>query len=132
MSKVKFRAWDNVGKCMLDWNMICQTAFNRSEEKTFGLMYRILTNQAQAGENYGFVVMLYTGLKDKNEKKIWEGDLISLSKYIYEVRFEDGKFVGYHVNNDYGKWGDLHRLFDSDFKDCDWKVIGNIHENETP
>lgn len=130
MEKFKFRAWDNKGKCMLDWNCLCQTAFNEQKNTAFSLMYLVLTNQANRYDEYGYVVMLYSGLHDSNDKPIYAGDLIKLTEqYIYEVRFEDGKFVGYHIKHEWGRWGDLKRLSDPDFAHRHHEVIGNIYEN---
>ena len=62
----------------------------------------------------------YTGVKDINDKKIFEGDII---KWQYECRekyhviFEDGHFIGV---KEYG----FISLYDTDFE-----VIGNIHDN---
>lgn len=77
-------------------------------------------------------VRQYTGLTDKNEKKIFEGDIVKTSKYgkddgqghnfngpdTFQVNFEDG---GYCLRN---KW----RRFNLR-PDVDIEVIGNIHDN---
>lgn len=78
----------------------------------------------------------YTGLTDKNGKKIFEGDIIlfedeSPTNYEYhdctemrcgEIKFHDGQF---YLTNRYAvEMGDL--VYD---EKLDGKVIGNIHDN---
>lgn len=74
----------------------------------------------------------YTGLKDNKGQEIYEGDIIEMEgKYQYVVVFEDAKFVCYHAKqaNSWGKWGNLHRFSDYDFKEYTHYVIGNKFEN---
>lgn len=75
----------------------------------------------------------YTGLTDKNGKKIFEGDIVVCSQEI------NGNFIDRHIEIGYvemkhGAFG-LHRKqgyyrpFKDWFEDYEYEVIGNIHDN---
>jgi uncharacterized phage protein (TIGR01671 family) len=110
---------------MLDWLVLCQTAFNTNDR--YSLLYDVIVNRRDYYE-----VMQYTGLSDKKGNEIYEGDIIELNgKYRYKVVFEDAKFVCYHVTKvEWGRWGDLKRLTDPDFSEYHYEVIGNIYQNQ--
>ena len=77
----------------------------------------------------------YTGLTDKNGKKIWENDILECKKYI------GGNFVDYcievgYVEMKHGAFG-LHRIkndayyrpFKDWLEDYEYEVVGNIFNN---
>ena len=70
----------------------------------------------------------YTGLKDKNGKKIFEGDIVKDDYCIYKVVY-DGNGYYVKVNRLLKECGtDKGLLYDlSDYKDLE--VIGNIWDN---
>jgi len=72
-----------------------------------------------------FVLMQFTGLKDKNGKEIYEGDQLFITAgYSSVVKFEDGMFVSVYSHPEDGE---TIPLIDAIGKDTE--VIGNIYEN---
>lgn len=106
MKELKFRAWD--GKKMID------DVIPASETSIIELF------EYEWKETEVKTVEQYTGLKDKNGKEIFEGDLVAYEKdNIASVRFEYGGFYPFvEPYNDFG---------------CpsgkEVEVIGNIHES---
>jgi uncharacterized phage protein (TIGR01671 family) len=135
--EIKFRAWDTENK-LSDGRFIMW--YQDDQCITIGDCYRI-------GTRDGNSLMQFTGLKDKNGKEIYEGDVIVAESYPW---FDNDKpnyrstvewiFCGWqevlHCVNP-GKAGisdgvnsGLNDEGYGDDENSHWIVIGNIYENE--
>ena len=83
----------------------------------------------------------FTGLTDKNGKRIFEGDIIKThyanaqkADFIEIVVFHNGEFCGFYENNGCKQWATLydgtpHLAIDKSVYMDSVEVIGNIHDN---
>lgn len=137
--EIKFRAWCGTHKYMtIDIQMMQDTIGNAS------FYLGDLQDGVAITEEQDWAIMQFTGLIDKNGKEIYEGDILSHQKRMYEVAIN---FNGYYLQR-YKLWnGKFKPSFhyamslitkpfekgergeDGGIVDCA-EIVGNIHENQ--
>ena len=116
MREIKFRAWHKEKKIMgevLGIDILHKEIFFSNED----------VDCYEHTDFKDIELMQYTGLKDKNNKEIYEGDIfhIGSKKILYVVEWIDCGLKGRQIKNK--SWIGL------DYWKDDIEVIGNIYEN---
>ena len=128
MREYKFRVWDTENKEMLK---VQELDF---EDTFYGGRLSIRTDQYNDYFDIeDMILMQYTGLKDKNGKEIYEGDIIFDSFYERKAKvvFLEGAFWLDYID-DFKEYETIHKryqlLANYDNKSV-LEVIGNIYDN---
>ncbi len=113
MREIKFRAWDEFHGLM-EYNV----NVNRGKPVKQGYQWFNAENTVHDSE-----LMQFTGLKDKNGKEIYEGDVLENSEDVRGVlRYvtkHAGLLIHCFLDEQYYYIGHAHK----------YKVLGNIYEN---
>ena len=118
MREIKFRAWDKQHNCFTKYPFVVDQN---------GLVFREYVGGGKVEKHYS--LQQYTGLKDKNGKEIYEGDVVlrrdtadgykerwGTKKYTI---FYDSEQAKYRFKEEADVWGLIWKM----------EVIGNIYEN---
>lgn len=135
MREIKFRAWDKKSKTMCRIKVLTDTGAD-----LVGLPTDVYPASVEWVDTHSSIVipagerwlplsqielMQYTGLKDKNDKEIYEGDIVREDYYTGEVQYHEG-YASFGI-----QWHGDGRIWFSGFgwAEVDDEVIGNIYEN---
>ena len=118
----EFRAWTEEGKAMY-------YGVYPFKDGTLLLSYDgIAFDEVPASD---FILMQSTGLKDKNSKEIYEGDIVRyeccFESYVEEVIYDD-KHCNFGTIDKYEKTFSFDALINDFDVDC-FEVVGNKYEN---
>jgi len=130
MREIKYRAWDKSANKWLDMSLHYWLI-----DPGNGQPIRVHHSGQIEGPIENIILVQYTGLKSKNGKEIYEGDIIRYTFHIgprewpgivHEVEWSDSNLTGFHPFIDYD--------VDADGNECcvipdSIEVIGNIYEN---
>lgn len=124
MREIKFRAWlkeerkmVNVETLFIGINRLC---FGNS--KTEDLFFRDFEEVE---------LMQYTGLKDKNGKEIYDGDIVLVESggtstwYKTVIKFKEVAFIASLIDGE-----DYIYIFNHGFDSNDFEILGNVYENK--
>jgi uncharacterized phage protein (TIGR01671 family) len=139
MRTIKFRAWDKEKKEMTDLRELYFDFLNgefHHVEAMIGWGNRATETRKEpllisdlGWRKQQVVLMQFTGLKDKNGKEIYEGDICGHEEdpSIFQVVFENGAF-----RKSYKEWDETLEkpvLIHYDIQLLKIEVIGNVWEN---
>ncbi|GAG55499.1 unnamed protein product [marine sediment metagenome] len=135
MRKIKFRAWLKKDGILVDKSVMAyqiERCFHdaghtldgdRCEVRDFHGFSEVL----QDVEDGDIILMQYTGLKDKDEKEIYEGDVVKCRDFTGIVTFDEGCFRldlgAYEMDLALSIYCTYHKNAHEP------KIIGNVYEN---
>lgn len=127
MRQMKFRVWDVKKNAWLDYRE------NYNANSFF--ISNAWTNTINWYRNEDdYVIQQFTGLLDKNDVEIYEGDIVKTCRgFILSVVFEYGAFILKNKQDTYSTllgWQSDYESNEMDWTDLnDFEVIGNINKN---
>ena len=126
--EIKFRVWDKSDKKFLslkDYQALGAIEVENDGTLTLSPRFRFLTSMMIMPER--FIPLQYTGIKDKNGKEVYEGDMV-----MFDYEWTKSTEIGVVTwNNENASFQIKGHIPSSSMKHLDrMKVIGNIYERE--
>lgn len=122
MREIKFRCW-----CDNQMQKVSSIDFQHKKIKLFA---------SDTIDSHEGVLMQYTGLKDKNGKEIYEGDIIDIHQtvngenvFIIEITNTGLVIPSYRFNRNIKYQYNVRELLEVNEYEKEIEVIGNIYEN---
>lgn len=119
MREIKFRVYDKDTKMMHICGEDIHDEISFTNEDNRAYYYNLQNGYGSLTEKSSYILMQYTGLKDKNGKEIYEGDIVQQ----YNIK-ANGIIIykyGQFGTNALGMFWDIHS--------SQTEVIGNIYDN---
>jgi uncharacterized phage protein (TIGR01671 family) len=123
MREIKFRGWNPEVSKMLYNVAVSNNCFVHPEQTSGSDSW-----DAKLVESKEIILMQYTGLKDKNGKEIYEGDIIFDGVSNQIVKFNDA-FIDIKHGHGECYYNCSIFLFSNYGKGDEIEIIGNIYEN---
>jgi len=121
MRPIRFRAWDKDGQEMIGPNDFYQNADVLPSGYKTGChlsdFFNINKDGTVGKEHENIVLMQYTGLKDKNGKEIYEGDVVNVDGSRQIIKWL------------YSEWSVFDNTGEYGYSSGECEIIGNIYEN---
>ena len=117
--ETKFRVWDKENNKWID---TIDIAINQKGLLFLRAEHQVEFQPISLTKSSNFIVVFYTGLKDKNEKEIYEGDIVK-----FETHNGQGVVI-YNSPRFEVKERDTDETYSLQGYECE--VIGNIYENK--
>lgn len=139
--EIKFRLYQKETKEMTSWEEIQESWFGNLYSvwnKEGNICYNETTNESyihlenEKSDKKDYIIMTSTGMKDKNGKDIYYGDIIKLPKFVQYNKIIEGEFTYEKVSyqractfvGDFPVFQDIYWIQENG------EVVGNIYQNE--